>query len=303
MNQAVQWDQIPDPVIIRGNPHICHRDPTGHYHDGVFRVFYTQSHREADGGHYYIVAVIESQDLVTWTEPKLITPKDMRLNYSSPGNVIRYNDQWLMSVQTLPRTPGDNHRARVFKMASDDLEHWDEPQMLRVKGPQVPVDQMGRMIDAYFVQDKDNDPKWWCFFKQCGVGMSFTYDFETWTYFGKVESGENVCVLVDRDQDEYVLIHAPRNGVGIKRSKNLTHWRDLGVWTLGQSKAWAWAAGRLSAAHVLDLRSEPAVGKYVMVFHGSTVEGVRQRETHGESSLGLAWSDDLINWCWPGREA
>jgi hypothetical protein len=51
---------------------------------------------------------------------------------------------------------------------------------------------------------------------------------------------------------------------------------------------------------VLDLRAAPAVGKYVMFFHGSSREGVRERETHGRSSLALAWSDDLAHWAWPG---
>jgi hypothetical protein len=50
---------------------------------------------------------------------------------------------------------------------------------------------------------------------------------------------------------------------------------------------------------VLDLRDRPEVGKYVMFFHGSTRTGVAENEPHGESSLGLAWSDDLTHWSWP----
>jgi hypothetical protein len=156
---------------------------------------------------------------------------------------------------------------------------------------------MGRMIDPYLVQDKDESGKWWCFYKQRGVSMSTSYDLETWTYFGRADAGENVCVLVEGD--EYLLFHAPRNGVGLKRSSDLVRWRDDGVMTLGQA-GWPWAQGRLTAAHVLDLRAEPAVGKYVIFFHGSSPEGVRERETHGRSSLGLAWSEDLVHWEWPG---
>ena len=241
------------------------------------------------GGSYYQLAVTKSTDLVTWTEPQLFTPRDLNLNYSSPGNVIRYGDQWLLGTQTYPRpvdNPNANQNARIFKMASEDLEHWGEPELLRVKGPHVPVSEMGRMIDAYFFPDKDHPHKWWCGFKQNGMGLAYTYDFETWTYYDKVVAGENVCVLVDREADEYVLIHAPRNGVGIKRSPNLLQWRDLGIWTLGQSKDWPWARGRLSAGHVLDLRAEPGVGKYVVFYHGSTEEGVREQETHGEVQPG-----------------
>ncbi len=303
---AIDWDAIPHSVFLWGNRHIGHRDPAGHYHEGVFRVFYGQVRREPGRRVYYQLAVTKSTDLVTWTEPQLFTPRDLNLNYSSPGNVIRYGDQWLLGTQTYPRPVDDptaNQNARIFKMASDDLEHWGEPELLRVKGPHVPVSEMGRMIDAYFFPDKDHPHKWWCGFKQNGMGLSYTYDFETWTYYDKVVAGENVCVLVDREADEYVLIHAPRNGVGIKRSPNLLQWRDLGIWTLGQSKDWPWARGRLSAGHVLDLRAEPGVGKYVMFYHGSTEEGVREQETHGESSLALAWSDDLLHWSWPGKQA
>ena len=91
---------------------------------------------------------------------------------------------------------------------------------MRVKGPDVPREEMGRMIDPYLIRDKDDPNKWWCFYKQDGVSMSYTYDFETWTYFGRADAGENVCILVDGD--EYVLIHSPGNGVGVKRSRDLT---------------------------------------------------------------------------------
>ena len=100
------------------------------------------------------------------------------------------------------------------------------------------------------------------------------------------------------DGGEYVLLHSPRNGIGVKRSQDLAHWQPGGVWTLGQAD-WPWAQGRLSAPHVLDLRDRPEVGKYVMFFHGSTRAGVAENEPHGESSLGLAWSDDLVHWSWP----
>ena len=68
--------------------------------------------------------------------------------------------------------------------------------------------------------------KWWCFYKQNGVSMSFTCDFKNWTYFGHTESGENACVLVENN--EYVLFHSPKNGIAIKRSSDLEHWHDWG---------------------------------------------------------------------------
>ena len=71
---AIDWDAIPHPVFLWGNRHIGHRDPAGHYHEGVFRVFYGQVRREPGRRVYYQLAVTKSTDLVTWTEPQLLTP-------------------------------------------------------------------------------------------------------------------------------------------------------------------------------------------------------------------------------------
>ena len=183
-------------------------------------------------------------------------------------------------------------------MCSDDLVEWDEPELIAVKGPDVARVDMGRMIDPYLIEDKDEPGKWWCFYKQNGASMSWSTDLERWTYAGRVDAGENVCLLIE--EDDYVLFHSPKNGVGIKRSPDLRNWTDHGLLTLGQAD-WPWAQGRLTAGHVLDLRDEPAVGKYVMFFHGSSPEGCALQETHGHSSLALAWSDDLVAWEWPGK--
>ena len=68
--------------------------------------------------------------------------------------------------------------------------------------------------------------------------------------------------------------------------------------TLGQ-RQWPWAQGRITAGHVLDLRNEPASGKFLLVFHGATARGRRERAHHGEASIGIAWSDDRRRWHWP----
>ena len=297
---SVEWNSIGQPVFLAGDATIAFRDPCGHYHDGVFRVWHTQVHGEAGGDWLAATAVVESRDLVNWSEPRMITPMDRRLNYSSPGNVIRHGGRWVMCLQTYPAPYGGrvgDETARVFSMRSDDLAAWDEPELIAVKGPDVAREDMGRMIDPYLIEDKEESGKWWCFYKQNGASMSWSTDLETWTYSGRVDAGENVCLLTD--EDGYVLFHSPKNGVGIKRSRDLRQWAECGLLTLGQAE-WPWAQGRLSAGHVLDLRDDPAVGKYVMFFHGSTPEGCKLQETHGHSSLALAWSDDLLAWAWPG---
>ena len=35
--------------------------------------------------------------------------------------------------------------------------------------------------------------------------------------------------------------------------------------------------------------------------HGATRRGRRDRAHHGEASIDIAWSDDLMHWHWPGN--
>tara|TARA_B100001013_G_C24250643_1_gene300877 strand:- start:45 stop:416 length:372 start_codon:yes stop_codon:yes gene_type:complete len=115
----IDWSKIPNPDFLQGNSHIAHRDPAGHYCNGIFRVFHTRVQKGLNGIYYSFVALTESRDLINWTEPRILTQKDNRLNYSSPGNVIRYGDQWILCVQTYPTIKeqyiGDK-TARIYLM-------------------------------------------------------------------------------------------------------------------------------------------------------------------------------------------
>lgn len=296
---AIDFGAITSPIIFKGDATIAYRDPAVVYHDGVFHLYFTYCRVEDEGAFWYL-GYSRSENLVDWTEPELLTPRSRELNFSSPGNIIRYNGQWIICLQTYP-TPNNETfgttDSRVWIMQSDDLRQWSRPELLRVKGPDVPREEMGRMIDPYLIEDAARPGRWWCFYKQNGVSMSWSNDLKTWTYVGRADSGENVCVL--RDGEEYVLIHSPSNGIGMKRSKNLVNWNDDGpLITLGQ-KDWPWAQGRLTAAVVLDLRDDPRVGKYLMFFHGASREGLVMHRAHGHGSLAIAWSDDLKEWHWP----
>jgi hypothetical protein len=288
------------PVLWRGDAATAYRDPAAIYWNGLFHLFFTIVTEGSDGVAYLRVASSKSRDLQNWTPIRFLTAKDKALNYSSPGNVVRYGDAWVLCLQTYPRPRGEKYAdgsARIFTMRSEDLEHWDEPRLLRVKGPKVPQEAMGRMIDPFLLQDKDLPGKWWCFFKQNGISLSFSSDLENWSFFGTTPAGENPCVIVDRD--EYVLFHSPGNGIGMKRSADLAHWRDEGVTTLGQ-KDWPWAQGRITAGFVLDLRKTPGIGKALMFFHGSRyAESDARGGFDNFASIGLAWSDDLRHWEWP----
>ncbi|MCH5373355.1 MAG: hypothetical protein JJ992_05225 [Planctomycetes bacterium] len=299
---VVSVSAIDSPVLFRGDATTAYRDPAAIYHDGWFRLFFTLVKIEPDGRPFSYTAWSKSRDLRGWTEPVVFTPRDQNLNFGSPGNLVRFDGQWVLCLQTYPRPNSQrygNASARIWTMRSRDLENWDQPELLRVKGPDVPREEMGRMIDAYLLEDKDEAGKWWCFYKQAGMSMSWSRDLKTWTYAGRTSAGENACVIVDHH--DYVLFHSPANGIGVKRSHDLKEWRDQGVLTLGQD-SWSWARGRLTAGFVLDLRDEPAVGKALMFFHGSTFPEQDPRGGFDNyASIGLAWSEDLQAWSWPGK--
>ena len=183
-------------------------------------------------------------------------------------------------------------------MRSKDLNNWSNPEIIKVKGPDVEFANMGRMIDPYLLEDKNEKGKWWCFYKQKGVSMSYSYNLQNWTFFGHTESGENVCVL--NENDEYLLFHSPPNGISIKRSSDLHSWKDWGNQiTLGQDE-WDWAAGRITAGTVVNLKKK--MGKYIMFFHGSGPKSESEGDFDRNASIGIAWSDDLVVWDWPEKE-
>jgi uncharacterized Ntn-hydrolase superfamily protein len=297
---AIDFDALSSPILFRGDAETAYRDPAAVYHEGVFHLFFTFVKAGNDGQPWMFTATSTSRDLKNWTPARILTPKDRNLNFSSPGNVVRFNNEWILCLQTYPRPSGEkygNANARLWIMHSPDLKSWGEPELLRVKGPEVPVERMGRMIDPFLFPDKDDPGKWWCFYKQNGVSMSWSRDLKSWTYSGRVDAGENTCVLIESDQ--YLLFHSPKNGVGVKRSSDLKVWHDEPLVTLGQ-RNWPWARGRLTAGFVLDLRKEPSIGRTFLFFHGSGPEDERTMfDTH--ASLGVAWSQDLRSWNWPGK--
>jgi hypothetical protein len=222
--------KLKSPLLFKGDSVTAYRDPAVLYYNKTFFLFFTLVEVEKDGKVFSYAATSSSKDLTNWTAPRKITPRDQKLNYGSPGNIIRYKNEWILCLQTYPRPDlyitqpvrYGNGTARVYTIRSKDLVNWDPPEILMVKGNDIPVEKMGRMIDPYLIGDKDIKGKYWCFYKQNGVSMSYTYDLKNWTFFGNVESGENVCVL--SENNEYILFHSPSNGIGIKKSKDLKNW-------------------------------------------------------------------------------
>lgn len=304
-------DALSSPILLAGGPHIAYRDPLLLHHDGLFYLYFSCAREEEDHLIYWYLGLSTSTDLRHWTEPRLLTPRDQNLNYASIGDIVRVDGEWLLCAQTYPIVGfrrGDklryaDDRARLFIFHSPDLVHWDRPELIRVKGPDVSEAAMGKMIDPFLLRDRAVPGRWWCFYKQNGhVQCSSSTDLRAWTP-GTIDlaHGENPCVIT-QDHD-YVLFYSPNdNGIGVKRSTDLVHWRDDGPpLTLGQA-GWPWAANRITAGYVADFRFVPGVGKYVMVFHGGSPAGKRTDENENANcDLGIAWSDDLRSWDWPAK--
>ena len=290
-------DSLRTPVLLAGGDRVAYRDPLLLSHDGEFWLFYSLATQDAAGQTAYS----RSRDLAQWSSPVTITPRDPALNFCSPGSLVQVGSEWILALQTYPTPQGEKYgdeSSRLWLMRSPDLQNWGQPELLSFLGPGVSREQMPRMIDPTLVRDKDDPAKWWCFAKirQTGVSRAFSTDLKRWNYVGRVDGGENACVIVQGD--EYVLFHSPANGIGIKRSPDLVHWRDDGLLTLGQ-KDWPWAQGRITAGYVMDGRALPGLGRYVMVFHGNgPLDEQAYFSTH--ASIGIAWSDDLKTWRWPG---
>ncbi len=299
--------RLKSPILFRGDSVTAYRNPAVLYYDNKFYLFFSIVEVEKDGKVFDYTASSVSTDLLNWTKPRKLTPRDQKLNYCAPGNVIRYKGKWILCLQTYPRQDlyitqpvryGDA-TSRIFIMRSSDLENWSEPELLKVKGNNVSIEDMGRMIDPYLVEDKDEKGKFWCFFKQRGVSMSYSYDLVKWTFFGYTDAGENTCVLTENN--EYTLFHSPSNGIGIKKSKDLKKWTDWGsLITLGQSR-WEWAKGRITAGVVINMKEINGFENYLMFFHGSGPLTEKEGDFDRNASIGIAWSKDLIEWKWPGK--
>ena len=306
-NEPVRFDlaELESPILFQGDSLNAYRDPAVLFHDNRFYLFFTKSEIVGDSVYSY-TAQSESDDLIHWTEPRRIVPNLQAKNYCGPGSVIRFKDEWILCLHSYPRLDytvdqmpryGDAD-SRLYTIRSKDLVNWSAPELLRVRG-NMPEADMGRMIDPYFVQDKDDPDRWWCFYKQNGISMSYSYDLVNWSYYGNfVTSGESPCVLTENN--EYILFHSPMNGIRMRKSRSLQNWADWGgLITLGQ-REWPWARGRITAGRVVNMSRTKGVNNYLMFFHGSGPKTEREGDFDKNCSIGVAWSRDLLRWEWPG---
>ncbi len=274
-----------NPIFLR-NEKYSYRDPAAYFENGKVYLFFSLVENDSDNQYFY-VAMSTSADFVNWSEPEILTEKDTSKNYSSPGNVIKYNGEYYLCIQTYPRPNGEkygNDDSRIYTIKSSDLIHWSSPEILMVKGD-IPIADMGRMIDPYILEDNG---MFRCFFKQNGVSFSESKDLKHWNFKGCTDCGENVCVL--KKNGEYLIFNSPENGIAILKTKDFKIFNQCGITYLNQAK-WTWAKDRITAGFVLDMSKENFKYKYIMFFHGDNEDNY----PFG-ASMGIAFSNDLVNW-------
>jgi len=274
-------------IIFKGNERFAYRDPACVLFGDTYCLFFTVSEKE-DGYMYNRIGMASSKDLVSWTEPVIITDKDLNTNYCSPGNIIKRGDEYIMCFTSYPMPfkysvcDHADETARLFTMSTRDFETFTEPLMLLPKGD-TPADELGRMIDPFIIE---KDGEYCLFYKQNGVSLSKSHDLVNWEYIGHTDGGENACVI--EFEGRYLLIHSPSNGIGFMSSDDLLTWTDRGVTTLDQEK-WSWASSRLTAGFAMKAK-EGCPYKYILFFHGSDNS---EPETHGNASVAIAFTDDF----------
>ena len=293
-----------DPRILTGDGVVAYRDPAVYFDGRRYHLFCTVVSTWKGGPVYSQLFTMSTTDFSDWRGHARLTPEDQKLNFSSPGNVIEFDGKMVLCCCSYPRPgylPTDKVRwaddtARCYVLRKGKKEKaWGEPELMKLKGDDVPFEKMGRMIDPYLVEDPKTPGKWWCFFKQGGVARSWTTDFRTWHYEGKVKGGENVCI-VRKDDGKFIMFHSPADGIGLKESEDLVSWTDVGMAEIAGRENWPWAKGRLTAGAVIDCRKNPRVGKYVMFFHGSGPKTELEGDFDRNASIAMVVSDDLIHW-------
>lgn len=137
--------------LLPVDPELARRDPAAVDADGILHVFHTVVRTSASPPEMWI-EVTTSIDLRSWTTPRQVTPPVPGRNFSSPGNVVRWRDEWVMCLQSYPIRPGEEYgdeTCRLWLSRSRDLVEWSTPEPLRISGSTASL----RRIDPFLVID------------------------------------------------------------------------------------------------------------------------------------------------------
>lgn len=277
---------IKDKVIFSQTEKYSYRDPAAYILNGEIYLFFSLVINENDN-QYFCVAMSRSSDFEHWSEPEILTEKDTAKNYSSPGNIIEYNGEYYLCLQTYPRPNGEkygNENSRIYTIKTSDFKSWSKPEILKVKAD-IPEYKMGRMIDPYILKDNE---KFICFFKQNGVSFSESTDLKTWEFKGYTDCGENVCVV--KENGEYIVFNSPENGINLLSTTDFKSFNSIKTVYLNQ-EAKPWAKDRITAGFVLDISHMNIGYKYAMFYHGDMEDNYLFGAT-----LAVTFSNNLKIW-------
>ena len=155
--------------------------------------------------------------------------------------------------------PDCNDRFHVAVTESRDLRSWgplhqvtDPGDPRSFCGPGGIVRHDGRWVLCMSSYPRPNIHEARCWTTASADLQSWQEPCTLQLKYAQTDGEENYCVLIDETEHEYVLIHAPANGIGVKRSTDLVNWYDECLYTLGQRR-WPWAQGRITAGHLLEV--------------------------------------------------
>ena len=152
---AIQLSAISNPVISRGANEAA-RDMALFYEGGTLYCFYSSVTKDQQR-YQWCLEVTETTDCVNWSPPRRLTTSE--LNFSSPGNIIRHQNEYVMCVQSYPSERGvgcGSEAARLWLMRSKDLISWDEPKPMRPEGCQANWTESHRQIEPYLWNLKED---------------------------------------------------------------------------------------------------------------------------------------------------
>ncbi|MBE6369360.1 MAG: hypothetical protein E7056_04270 [Lentisphaerae bacterium] len=293
---SFNWDGLYNPFFAW---RCSTRDPAAIYHEGKYYIYVTiQFNQERWGApEGYQIHMIETEDFRNFSNPVPVTPR----GYVSPGNVIRANGKFYMSITRYPWPTA------VSLIESDDLVHWSEP---RIVVPTFHGDYWGNdahgPIDGYLVEWRN---RYWMFYtdyqkgtRSQHLGLAVSDDlvtFENLTpdkplldsdFYNENRGIENVSMVVDGD-DLYLFcsVGMPEQSIAVLKSNDIMSWPKLDKSAEIGGLKQEWSKFVACAQFVADWREQN--GYWTMLFMGT-----RHFDAHDRMMLGMARSKDLLNW-------
>ena len=291
-----QWDGLYNPIFAW---RCSTRDPAVIYHEGKFYIYVTiQFNQERWGApEGYQIHLIETEDFRNFTNPRPITPT----GYVSPGNIIRANGRFYMSITRYPWPTA------VAMIESDDLVHWSEP---RIVIPTMHGDYWGNEahgpIDGYLAEWRG---RYWMLFtdfqkgtRSQHLGLAVSDDlvsFENLTpdkplldsdFYNEKRGIENASLAVDGD-DLYLFcsVGMPEQKIAMLKSRDIMFWDKLDQSAEIGGLRQEWSKFVACAQFVADWRE--LTGYWVMLYMGT-----RHPDPCDRMMLGMARSRDLKRW-------